>query len=327
MQLNLRQCIPTFLEVSALQAAVLDMVRRKERGNKEVDFTFGKNRPNTSSTPASGTTSAPAPSGTSSSAPKGRSGTAAPVNTRGSASAGPAVAPFVGACCGGRRSHFPPSSAKPEGWTGEWFEPQRSPPKLTAEDKTALTRAGRCWGFRVSNHRASDACCPYFNSHRSPYSTAQDGHTEQLAAYIAPLARHKLVLGDRWLTTHNPHIDFTNRTLPFNSPHCFAESYLPRGAPCTAHTRGSKALVSKTTAQITADNSISIVSARRFISLVSHRDHHGYLVMTRDGRKHLCASITNAVRPEDFDKSLANKAAYTVDQLKERVPERYHSVN
>ncbi|KAI9041724.1 uncharacterized protein KD926_006623 [Aspergillus affinis] len=155
-----------------------------------------------------------------------------------------------------------------------------------------------------------------------------DGHTEQLAAYIAPLARYKIVLGDHWLATHNPHVDFTNRTRTFNSPYCFAEGCLPRGTPCTVHARGSKALLTKTTAQIAGDpiTSISIVSARRFTSLAAQHDHHGYLVMPRDGRKHLCVSTTNAVRPEDYDTFMTNKEAYTIDQLKKRVPEKYHSV-
>ncbi|KAI9038564.1 uncharacterized protein KD926_010609 [Aspergillus affinis] len=177
-------------------AAVLDVARRKERGNKEVNFTFSKNsQPNTSFIPALGTTSVPTLSNTLSPAPKGRSGTGASLNTCSSASASSAVAPFAS---DGRRSRFPSSSAKPK------------------------------------------------------------------------------------------------------------EDCLSRGVPCTAHARGSKALVSKTTVQITANNSISIVSARHFISLVSYRDHYGYLVMPRDGRKHLCASTTNA--------------------LKKRVPEKYHSV-
>lgn len=56
---------------------------------------------------------------------------------------------------------FFPTSTKPAGWRGTWYEPERYPETLQKEDRSTLSREGRCWGCRGSGHRRSDECCPY----------------------------------------------------------------------------------------------------------------------------------------------------------------------
>lgn len=62
------------------------------------------------------------------------------------------------------------------------------------------------------------------------------------------------------------------------------------------------------------------------MTLASQADHHGFLIMPRDERIHFCASTTNVVRPEDYGNFLADRDEYSIEQLKKRVPEKYHSV-
>jgi hypothetical protein len=57
-------------------------------------------------------------------------------------------------------ARFGPVAKKPDGWVGTWYDPVRSPRKMDAEEKTSMTRQGRCWMCRGSGHRGADACCP-----------------------------------------------------------------------------------------------------------------------------------------------------------------------
>lgn len=74
-------------------------------------------------------------------------------NARGNNAAG---GPFVG------RQGFNsnPVATKPAGWTGQWYEPQTNPPKLTDIDRETLSKQGRCWSCRGSGHRGADSVCP-----------------------------------------------------------------------------------------------------------------------------------------------------------------------
>ena len=49
-----------------------------------------------------------------------------------------------------------------------------------------------------------------------------------------------MVLGDRWLQTHNPTIDWKDQTMRFNSALCIENGYLARGVPCIEFAVGSK---------------------------------------------------------------------------------------
>jgi hypothetical protein len=56
---------------------------------------------------------------------------------------------------------FGPVAKKPDGWVGTWYDPVRNPRKMDTEEKTSMTRQGRCWMCRGSGHRSADACCPF----------------------------------------------------------------------------------------------------------------------------------------------------------------------
>ena len=42
-------------------------------------------------------------------------------------------------------------------------------------------------------------------------------HQEQVLCYVAKLDEYAIILGDGWLQTHNPSIDWKERTMKFNS--------------------------------------------------------------------------------------------------------------
>ena len=85
---------------------------------------------------------APAATSSSSGAPKGNR---KPVNT--STSVNP-------------NSKFIPTSTKPVGWVGKWYDPEAYPQKIQDDKRTTLLQQGRCWGCRGSRHRGSFECCP-----------------------------------------------------------------------------------------------------------------------------------------------------------------------
>jgi Retrotransposon gag protein len=65
----------------------------------------------------------------------------------------------------GRNSRFGPVAKKPEGWTGVWYNPIRTPKKMDAVEKAQMVQQGRCWNCRGSGHRGADSCCPKFRGH------------------------------------------------------------------------------------------------------------------------------------------------------------------
>jgi hypothetical protein len=147
---------------------------------------------------------------------------------------------------------------------------------------------------------------------------------EQITCYVAPLSQYKVVLGDRWLRTHNPVVDWVDQTVTFNSPQCFAEGYLRQSQTCTIYAQGSKARITTNPDPLGLD--IQLISACSFLNMASRPDHHGFMIMPRDGVKHLCATTTNTVQPEDYNHFMAGKAKYILSELKKRVLEKYHSV-
>ena len=72
------------------------------------------------------------------------------VNTTSSSSANP-------------NAKFIPTSTKPAGWVGTWYNPESYPRKLQDVERATFLQQGRCWGCRGSGHRGSDACCPSTN--------------------------------------------------------------------------------------------------------------------------------------------------------------------
>jgi hypothetical protein len=76
---------------------------------------------------------------------------------------------------------FGPVAKKPDGWVGTWFDPVRNPRKMDVEEKTSMTRQGRCWMCRGSGHRGADACCPFHvrNQERKLNAMATESLSEE----------------------------------------------------------------------------------------------------------------------------------------------------
>ena len=47
-----------------------------------------------------------------------------------------------------------------------------------------------------------------------------NGHTEKQIFYITNLGKYDIILGKPWLAKHNPHIDWTENAVTFNSNYC-----------------------------------------------------------------------------------------------------------
>ena len=57
-------------------------------------------------------------------------------------------------------------------------------------------------------------------------------HKNQILCYLAKLDIYIVILGDRWLQTHNPAINWKDCTIKFNSINCMEKGCLLHGKPC-----------------------------------------------------------------------------------------------
>ena len=110
-------------------------------------------------------------------------------------------------------------------------------------------------------------------------------HHEQILCYVAQLDVYSMVLGDGWLQTHNPAIDWKDQTMKFNSASCMESGCLARGVPCVEFAMGSKAKnrigTDKLTAVDPGDIDIKPVNAKHFFRMAQKRDHEGHIWIPR----------------------------------------------
>ena len=59
-----------------------------------------------------------------------------------------------------------------------------------------------------------------------------DNHKDQILCYLAKLDVYTVILGDRWLQTHNSAIDWKDCTMKFNSANCMEKGCLLQCKPC-----------------------------------------------------------------------------------------------
>jgi hypothetical protein len=64
-------------------------------------------------------------------------------------------------------------------------------------------------------------------------------HVEQCLIYLALIPNYKLILGDPWLSNHNPWVDFADCYICFNLVKYFKKGCLKHARPCTMYTWGS----------------------------------------------------------------------------------------
>jgi reverse transcriptase-like protein/integrase-like protein len=148
-------------------------------------------------------------------------------------------------------------------------------------------------------------------------------HNEQLLCYLAHIPRYQLVLGDSWLTEHNPYIHWKDRTITFSSQDCLSRGCLRHGRPHTAYATDSPL---KYAIQAAQDTDVQIISAYAFYRLARRKDHDGFLMQPKDDQKYFNAATTNTVTSEDYDRFMTGKPSYSIDELKQRVPKKYHSM-
>ena len=168
-------------------------------------------------------------------------------------------------------------------------------------------------------------------------------HHEQIFCYVASLNVYIIVLGDGWLQTHNPAINWKNRTMKFNSASCMESRCLARGVPCVKFAIGSKAKNKIGTDKLTAidpgDIDIKPVNAKHFFQMAQKRDHERYIwiprVLSTDCTSKECSSSshvakwcvnTTKVAKEDYGKFMKDKPEYTKENLLKRVSSEYHSI-
>ena len=68
------------------------------------------------------------------------------------------------------------------------------------------------------------------------------------------------------------------------------------------------------------------VNAKHFFRMAKKKDHDEYLWIPQEKTKACCATTTEAVTSEDYDKFMKGKPEYTCEELLKRVPAVYHSV-
>ena len=168
-------------------------------------------------------------------------------------------------------------------------------------------------------------------------------HHEQTLCYVASLDVYSVVLGDGWLQTHNPAINWKDRAMKFNSSSCIKSSCLARGVPCVEFAMGSKAKNRIGTEKLTVvdpgDIDIKPVNIKHFFRMTRQKDHKGYIwvprVLSTDCTSKKCSSSshvakwcvnTTKVANEDYSKFMNTKPEYTKKDLLKRVPSEYYSI-
>ena len=170
-------------------------------------------------------------------------------------------------------------------------------------------------------------------------------HHKQILCFATSLKVYSMILGDRWLQTHNPAIDWKNCTMRFNSAACIESGCLSYGVPCVKFAINSKAKnrigVDKLTAVDPGDIDIKPVNAKYFFQIAQKRDHKSYIwipqVLSTDCTNKKCtgsssyvakwcANSTNEVAQKDYSKFMNTKPEYTKEDLLKRVFLEYHSI-
>ena len=147
-------------------------------------------------------------------------------------------------------------------------------------------------------------------------------HQEKVLCYVAKLDVYAIILGDGWLQTHNPSIDWKERIMKFNSADCLEMGCLSRGITCTEFAVGSRA---KNRIGTKDDIEVLPVNAKHFFRMVRKKDHEGYLWTPRE-HKTFCATTTGAVTSKDYDKFMKGKPEYSREELLKKIPSEYHSM-
>ena len=70
---------------------------------------------------------------------------------------------------------------------------------------------------------------------------------------------------------------------------------------------------------------IEMTSAYVFYKLARKPKNDGFVMLPRDHEKHFAAATTNAITADDYDYFMQGKKNYSMEELKKKVPAKYHS--
>ena len=128
-------------------------------------------------------------------------------------------------------------------------------------------------------------------------------HYKQVLCYVASLDVYSMVLGDGWLQTHNPAIDWKDQTMKFNLASCMESGCLARGVPCVEFAIGNKAKNRIGTEKLSATNSdidIKPVNAKHFFRMARQKDYERYIwilrVLSTDCTSKECSSSSHVAK-------------------------------
>lgn len=174
-------------------------------------------------------------------------------------------------------------------------------------------------------------------------------HKEKLFCYLARVDGFTLILGDGWLQKHNPTIDWDKRTMTFArkcvDQKCLSQETIVRAIE-TREIEHEAVEDSQAETLVGTDDEpeaieknhdkigIQCLTPTRFLKTLKRSDHQVYCLYPRDKferklaryqKRILCAATSEAIRQSDHEKFMRPKQSYSIEDLKRKVPEIYHS--
>jgi hypothetical protein len=129
------------------------------------------------------------------------------------------------------------------------------------------------------------------------------------------LNTYVLILRDEWLQTHNLIIDWRKRKMKFFQI-CVKTDCIKKKKKKNTKTQSKESIDIKTISEV------------RFFKLTKRIDHDTFLFHLRQDFEekltNLCTIAANKISSNDHEKILKSKLKYTIEQLKDRVFEKYH---
>lgn len=101
-------------------------------------------------------------------------------------------------------------------------------------------------------------------SHAASGMLSNSSHIEHFHAFVVPnLPRYNMILGGPWLESHNPFIDWQDKTITMSSPHCLSEC-CSEGQPVVLHTSVSTSQCSPNFSSYPLPTPVRLISASAF---------------------------------------------------------------
>ncbi|KAI1522490.1 RVP-2 domain containing protein, partial [Pyrenophora tritici-repentis] len=191
------------------------------------------------------------------------------------------------------------------------------------------------------------AMAPITHGVLAPISHAE--HVSEELFYSVPMTTYDFIFGTSWLEEHNPHIDWREKTMRFNSEHCYANC-LHKGEQVTVRSSRHRRAAAKAKERnpTYANMDIHHVSGEAAAALASRPENgtiwlypHDFEQLDKDDSDDaderaqasrvfasLFAMDMNALSQEDIDKfhQKLNSPAKTRDEVLDKLPEWLHDL-